>query len=330
MKNYFFLLGVCIVLGSCSTGDGPAVSRMLGGSSGALAFNNCKAVSENEIEFVFSRAVTVKSVNFSPELPIASVENGSTVRITLEKNAVPGMPVTADLIAVDEKKNSINVLVSFRTRNNRMPLLQINELFTEYDNPKAEYIELKMKSDGNQGAMRVVIIGNSNTSKQTVYEFAPVEVKKDDYVVIHLRTLEESCKNEYSGNKAESGGTNSSPSAWDFWIPGTTKLMQKAATAVYVLDQDDKVLDAVMISEKDDSFWAKDYFTETANFLFEQGAWKSADGSICVPKDAVNTAAINTAKTRSICRNENAVDTNTATEWYVTASSGLSPGVRNR
>jgi hypothetical protein len=334
MKNYFFLLGACIVLGSCSTGDTAGVSRMLGGSSQALAFLNCKAVSENEIEFTFSKAVTVTSVNFNPELQIASIENGSAVKVRLEeKETTPGRQITADLLAKDEKKNSINVIVPFRSRNNRMPDLVINEICTENGNStnkRTEFIELKMKSDGNLGAMRVVIIGNSTASRHTVYEFTPCEVKNGDYVVIHLRTLEESCKNEYKGDIKESGGVNSSPLAWDFWMPENTKWIQKAATAVYVLDQDDNVLDAVMISETPetpDSEWKKDYFAEAAEFLFQQGAWKSKDGQICSPADAVISAGA--TNTRTICRNENAEDTNTAADWYITADRSATPGGRN-
>jgi len=326
MKNYFFLMVVCIVLGSCSTGD-VSIARMLGGSSQALVFLSCKAISEDELKFEFSKAVTVKNISFSPELPVASVENGSAVIVKLAKNTEPGAPFTVDILAEDEKRNSINVIDSFRSRNNRMPKLQINELCTEASKEKTEFIELKMKSGGNLGAMRVVILGNSTASKRTVYEFMPIEVRKDDYVVIHLRTVEESCVDEYNGSIGASGSKNSSPSAWDFYMPGNTKLMQKAATTVYVLDQDDNVLDAVMISDKTDSSWAKDYHTEAAEFLFNQDAWKSADGNICFPAGAISSAG--TTNTRTICRDETAADTNTAADWYITATSSATPGKIN-
>jgi len=327
---YFLLLGACVVFGSCSTGDAASAAQMLGGSSQALLYHTCRAVSQNEIEFEFSQPVTVKSLNFEPAVEIAEIQEGSTVKVKLEKETEPGMLFTADLLAEDEKKNTINVLVSFRSRNNRMPELVINELCTENGNntnKRTEFIELKMKTAGNLGGMRVVINGNSTASKLTVYEFSPIEVSENEYVTLHLRTREESSKSEYGGNKAESGGANSSPTAWDFWIAGDTKLMQKAATTVYVLDQDDNVLDAVMISANPTASWDKDYFAEAANFLFEQEAWKSADGKVCGPADSVISA--DATNTRTICRNENAVDTNTAADWYITAGSGATPGKEN-
>jgi len=327
MKNNFLLPGafkLCLLafliflsLGSCSTGDSGFSPRMLGGSSQAITFLSCRAVSEKEIEFVFSKPVIVKQITFEPELSVVSIENGSTVRINLEENPGPGKLIKADLLAEDEKKNSINVLVSFRSRNNNMPSLVINELCTEYSNPKTEYIEFKMKSDGNLGAMRVFVIGNSNAARQTVFEFSPVNVKSGEYVVLHLRNIEESSKDEYGVNLAESGGRNASPAARDFWFPGNTKRLHKTSI-VYVLDQDDTVLCAVLINENPGAPWPKDYFTETANLLTEKGVWHG---------EAVSSAG--TTNTRTICRDETVPNSKSAADWYITATSSATPGSLN-
>jgi hypothetical protein len=327
-KICFFLLGACVAFGSCSTVDAASAAQMLGGSSQALLYLNCRAVAEDEIEFEFSQPVTVKSLSFEPAVEIASIEDGSTVRVKLEEKTGPGILFTADLLAEDEKKNTINVLISFRSKNNRMPSLVINELCTESATAaagkKEEFIEFKMLTAGNLGAMRVFILGNTNATKQTIYEFMPVEVKANEYVVLHLRKWDELCRDEYGDNLDVSRSVNSSPNARDFWIPGDTKLMQKRATTVYVLDQDDRVLDAVMLSETQSAIWEKDYFAEAADFLFNQGAWKSADGGICSPADAVISAS--TTNTRTICRDEKTRNSNTAADWYITATSSATPG----
>jgi len=331
MKKYFLLLGaikLCLILlGSCSTPDTGTFSRILGGSSQALTFLGCKAVSEDELEFVFSRPVTIKHLSFSGDFKAASVENGSVVRVKLEENPFPGRQITADLLAEDEKKSSINVLVSLRTRNDRMPSLIINEICTEYSNPKTEFIEFKMKSSGNLGAMRVFITGNSNAAKETVYEFSPAEVKNGEYVVLHLRTIEDACRDENGSNLSESGGRNASATARDFWIPGNTKLIHKEASMVYVLDQDDNVLASVLISTNADSPWPKDYFKETADFLFAKNAWKSQNGETYIPADAAVSAG--TTNTRTICRDETKENTNSKADWYITATSSATPGEKN-
>jgi len=329
MKNYLLLLGALIIFGSCSTPDATVSSRISGGSSQTLTFTKCRAVSDDEVEFVFSRSVTVKSLTFYPDLSVNSIESGSTVRINLAEKTEPGTLITADILAEDEKKNTINVLISFRARNDRMPDLVINELCTEYASVtagrKAEFIEFKMKSDGNLGAMRVFIIGNSAAAKETIYEFSPVEVKKGDYIVLHLRTYDAASKDEYGSNLNASGGLNSS-GARDFWIPGTSKLFHKTSM-VYVLDQDDKVLNAAIISENPDPWWTKDYFAETAAFLFAHNAWKASDGQPPGPADAFISAG--TTNTRTICRDETVENSNSAADWYITATSSATPGGTN-
>jgi hypothetical protein len=326
MKKYLLLMGACVLLGSCSNGDAPAPSvLLLGRSSQALVFLNYRAVSEDEVEFMFSEPVKITSLNFEPAQDVASIDDGSTtVRVKLDEQLQPGISLTVDLLAEDPNKNTINVLFSFRSRNNRMPALVINELRTEYSNPRAEFVEFVTKSAGNLGGMRVFIAGGSQ--KPSVYEFSPIEVAKDEYIVLHLRKMEEANKDEYT-SIAESGGRDSSLTARDFWIPDTIKLINKTAGFVYVLDQDDRVLDAIMISEKADKWWTKDYLAEAAEFLHGKGAWTAPGGNICTPADAINSTG--TTLTRTICRDENAEDTNTAAVWYVTVTSGGTPGAPN-
>jgi len=331
MKNYILLLGVCILLGSCSTPETTTGTQTQGEVSSSLLYLSCRAVSQDEVEFVFSRPVTIKYLNFEPELEIASMENGSTVKVKLKEAVELGILVTADLLAEDEDKNTITVLDSFRTRNDRIPKLVINEICTEYANASAgkkeEFIEFKMKSAGNLGAMRVVINGNTNDAKKTVYEFSPIEVKKDEYMTLHLRTFDQSSKNEYTDVLDESGGLNASPTGRDFWIPGDNKKLLHKTAMIYVLDQDDNVLDAVIISETADSWWTKDYFAETAAFLFNSNAWKSPTGEVCSPANAF--ISIDTTNTRTICRDETVEDSNTANDWYITVNSGATPGKPN-
>ena len=327
MKKYLIFFGACIIISSCSAPEAAISLRMQGGRSQALIFQNCKAVSEDEIEFVFSRPVIVKNLNLLPDITVDSVENGSTVKVKLQETAAPGSLITADIVAEDEKKNTINVLVSLRSKNNRMPELVINELCTENSKPKMEFIEFLMLSDGNLGGMRVIILGNTNAARETIYEFQPVEVKKGDYILLHLRTVEEDCINEYGDNLNESGGTNAAPLARDFWIPGNSKLVHREATIIYVLNQDDNALAALMVSNSTDVSWSRDYHEQAAAFLFNQGLWQSAQGNICGPVDAAKSTG--TTNTRTICRDETARNANTAESWYVTVTSGKTAGRPN-
>jgi hypothetical protein len=292
----------------------------------APIFLYCKTMSEKEIVFGFSQPVTMVSLGFTPELKYEKPEKGKTITVSLEENLVSGKVLTADFLVEDASGNSISRQVKFSSTATRAPALRINELRTEYSKPRAEYIELKMLSDGNLGALGVFAMGNK---EPLVYKFAPVEVKAGEYVVLHLRTFEESCKDEYGASLNESGGTDSSPTARDFWIADSKEYLRKT-DAVYVLDQDGWVLDAVMLSEKPDFLWGKDNFNKTADFLFNQGAWKSPVGEVCTPADAVDTSVYKGAATLSISRYEAAENTHTAADWYVTKSGGATPGLPNK
>ncbi|MDR2922875.1 MAG: lamin tail domain-containing protein [Treponema sp.] len=329
MKYVYRLLAVicsifCTVC-SCATGTTEAAAQILGKSSEAPVFLSCKAVSETEIDFQFSVPVKVTSLHFSPEIQPDAIENGSTVRVTLSESPGPGERVTADLLAEDDNGNTINVLVPFRTRNHRLPSLLITEIRTEYSKPKCEFIELKTLEAGNLGALRVFAAGNYKAP--LIYEFPPVETAKGEYITLHLRTTEESNRDELGRSLDESGGADSSPAARDIWIPGSAKLLHKT-DAVYLLDQADRVVDAVMLSENADPWWNKDYFAESAEFLYNADAWKSPDNKICDPSKAVQSSG--TALTRTICRDESTEkDSNTAADWYITATSSATPGKPN-
>ena len=323
----FFPACICaLALSACSYFSGGAdAARTILGVSEPPMFLSAKAVSQNEVRFEFSKPVTIASLHFSPQIEVGPIENGGTVTVGFSGNLGPGEKVTADILARDEDGNTVSVLVPFRTRNERIPPLRITELRTEYSKPRAEFIELRTFAAGNLGALRVFVAGNAKSP--LVYEFPPVEVRAMEYVTLHLRKLDENSRDELGSNLAESSGADSSTTARDLWIPGTAKLLRKT-DIVYILDQDDGVVDAVALSENADPVWRQSHLADAAEFLFRSGAWKSADGIGVRPTDAVRTAG--TTATRTINRNEAlAENSRSPADWYITVTSGATPGKPN-
>ncbi|MDR0400845.1 MAG: hypothetical protein LBH51_07875 [Treponema sp.] len=307
---------------SCSVG---ATVEILENRSQTPVFLGCKAVDKRTLHFKFSQAVEVLSFNSEPPLPVEEIEGGEMVRVCMSDDVPGGVPYTADMLVKDGGGNTLNVLIPFRSRNERMPKVLINELRTEYSRPRTEYVELKTLEAGNLGALRLFIPGN--TKQPLIFEFPPVEVGAREYVVVYLRTLEET-----ESSSAPPGGGDDAESPREFWVPGNEKLLHKT-DVVYVMDQDDNIVDAVMMSENPDSWWTKDHFVEAADLLYREGEWLSVDEGIAGPADAVITFNIKTAATRSISRDEEVPDSNTAADWYVTATAtknpGATPGERN-
>jgi len=326
---HLIVAGMCSVfctVCSCATGTGGDIAgQIIGNKSVSPVFLSCQTVSETEINFHFSKPVKVMSLHFSPALTLDEVENGSTIRVTFSDGPGAGERLTADLLAEDNNGNTINVLVPLLTRNNRIPPLLINEIRTEYSKPKCEFIEFKALQAGNLGALRLFIAGNYKAP--LVYEFPSVEVASGEYITLHLRTTEETNRDELGKKLDESDGADSSPTARDLWIPGTGKLLHKT-DVIYVLDQDDGVVDSVLLSESADPWWSKDYFADAAEFLFNAGVWTNPDGKICSPADAVSSGG--TTVTRTICRDETLKQSSgTAADWYITANSSATPGKPN-
>jgi hypothetical protein len=304
-------------------------AQILGKHSQTPAYLGCRAVDVREIQFNFSQAVQVLSFSSDPPLPVQEITDGAQVQVILSGDVPGGESYTADILVKDDEGNTLNVLVPFRSRNERIPRILINELRTEYSKPKTEFVELTTLEAGNLGALRLFIAGY--TANPLVFEFPPVEVAAGEYILLHLRSIESDKSvmiNETGTSLALSGGADSSAHARDFWVPGSEKLLHKT-DAVYLMDQDDRVIDAVMLSETDDPWWTKEHFVQAADLLYQQGAWVQGAGNIPGPSDAVISAGIKTAMTRSICRDKGLPDTNSKADWYIAATSKASPGAEN-
>jgi len=336
MKNRLFVLWFSVpaflffTAFSCSTGGD--IQQILGTSAEAPVFEDCRPISSTEIVFRFSLPVRVVSLDFDPALEAESIEDGQEVKVTFAQPLEEGSKITADILVEDSDKNSLNVIVPFRARNDRMPALVFNELRTEYTKPKVEFMEFIVPENGNLGAMRLFIAGYSLS--KPVYEFQPAEVKAGEYLVLHLRSIEEGCVDETGQDLALSGGTEASKDARDLWISGSAKLFHKT-DALWLMDQDDRIIDAVLLCESPAAEWsAKDRnIAAAAEFLARNGAWLPPSGEtpdedwIPGPTDAINSTG--TTLTRTICRDETLSAERRAANWYITANSGASPGKAN-
>jgi hypothetical protein len=321
---------LAVLFGACSCSTEQAIQKVLGASAETPVLLGVKALSLREIQFEFSKSVTVRSLSFDPPLDILSIRDGKTgeessALVTLTETMQGGARIVADLLVEDELGNTLGALIPFRARNDRIPKLRITELRTEYASPKAEFVELRTLGAGNLGALRLFIAGTSMTDP--VFEFPPAEVSAGEYVVVHLRTLDPASVNETGSDLSLSAGVEALPDARDFWAPDAVKRLRKT-DAVLLLDQGDQVLDGALLSENPDNAWAKEDLDRAAKLLAAQGAWQNAAGSRSLsPRDAIPTKGA--TATRTICRDETAEDTNTASDWFIAATSQASPGKPN-
>jgi len=210
-----------------------------------------------------------------------------------------------------------------------VPEILINELRTENNSNRAEFIEFKVKKAGNLKGITLYITCNAKNTY--TFPLPAIEVHEGEYITYHLRTLESDCVDELGNDLSLSGGIDASPTARDLWVPDSKEWLHKT-DIVYLQDADGNILDAVIMNETSTTDWDKNkaHFEETAAFLFNKGAWKSTEGELPGYLDAVDTSDIKTAATKSVSRYEGRDDTNTKNDWYVTAASGNTPGMPNK
>ena len=325
-----FLIAALVVFFAFSCSSDGNIQQILSASVEAPVFLDCKPVSSTEIVFSFSKPVRVASITFDPDLEVGSIEEGEEVRISFPRPLEPGRRITADILVEDSDRNTLNVIVPFRARNDRMPALVFNELRTEFSRPRAEFVEFLALTAGNLGAMRLFIAGHSLTTP--VYEFPPIEVKAGEYIVLHLRTLDESSVDETGDDLTLSGGNGSSDTARDLWIPGSSKLLHRT-TALWLMDQDDRIIDAALLCENP-ADWGRNNSAAAAEFLARNGAWLpvASDNGVTEewvpgPADAIVTRG--TTATRTICRDETIPPAPHANNWYITATGNDTPGREN-
>jgi hypothetical protein len=290
-------------------------------------FLGCKTVSSKEITFEFSLPVEVSSLDFAPPHAVSSITGGATVQVLLVEAPPEGEKIKANLLVEDKAGNTLEVLVPFRARNDRLPALVITEVRTKHTKPKADFVEFKTLSAGNLAALRLFTA--TFGMEEPLLEFPPVEVAEGEYILVHLRTWEEGTKDETGTDLGASGGTEAFPESRDFWLPESEERL-KETDAVFFLDQDGLVVDGVLLNAGDGKF---ENLADAVELFGSQGKWNPPEGGAgtdYVPKEADAVASKDTTTTRSICRWEEAPNTHSAADWYITASSGATPGKPNK
>ena len=336
----WFPITALLIFSACSCTTEGEMQQILGKRAVAPVFLDCRPVSATEIVFSFTQDVRVVSLHFDADVETGAITEGREVTVTLARPLGEGRKVTADILVEDSGRNSLNVIVPFRTRNDRMPAMVFNELRFDYsssNNNKVEFVEFKTLESGNLGAMRLFIAHQS--LNDAFYEFPPAEVKAGEYIVLHLRSLGEGCADETGADLGLCKAVDAQAGARDFWIPGSKKLLHKT-NGLWLLDQDDRVIDALLLSDCADSGSLSAAFSKTfasaAEFLGSRKAWfpsespsGDAAGEASVPGLGSAAVTLGTTNTRTLCRDETIAPARRAANWYITATSSATPGLPN-
>lgn len=258
-----------------------------------------------------------------------AAQNGSLAFI-FERPPCPQGEHHVEAQVADAAGNHLRFVAHFHGLNALLPAMIINEFTTQGSGNHPDLVEIRILSDGNLAGACLFEGTPENWDQRFV--FPSVDVVAGDYVVVHFKpdgTAEE--VDELTAPDA-SGGKDASPEAWDFWLEGGTGLSGNNGVISLCENPLGGYLDAVLYSnrtsdsdERYRGFGRRDVM-ERADALSAAGAWRAA-GDTIAPEDAINPDP--STSTRSMARSSSGRDTDTASDWHITPTRGITPGETN-
>ena len=242
----------------------------------------------------------------------------------------PGVEHSIEAQVRDASGNNLRFLASFYGRNSLLPAMIINEVTTQGSGNHPDLVEIRILSDGNL-AGAVVYEGVPENWEQRLV-FPDMDVSAGDYVVVHFRPEGIPEEINETAVRDASGGLDASPEGWDLWVEAGTGLSGNNGVIALCENPFGGYLDVFLYSnrtsdsdERYRGFGSRDVM-ERADAVFAAGAWRAAGDQIA-PEDAVDPEP--STGTRSMARGSDGADTDSASDWHITPTRGLSPGVVN-
>ncbi len=351
------VLGICFFLtaGSCTfTTEG---FTLLSGDYSSPILDDFILESETQAKINFSRNVEFPKLEYyelqkvvdSAETASESVDSALVDTVNVQLNAASedessfeyiltfSKNLSADTKYIlsgtvkDEIGSTLSFSIGFSGYNSRVPKMIFSEVSTEYSKPRTEFVELYVLEDGNLAG---VILHSASDGVDKDFIFPSVEVKKGEYVVLHMRTVEEGAVNELGSDVTLSNTKQSSSEGRDLWISGTDTRFSKNDVLLLRERLNGSLLDAVVYTDGNKTEWPKDSIFAFAEEAHSASLW---EGGVDVSQ-AANIEYI--TGTRTFCR-QNIADivllfeqgqrtfANSKDDWIIVATSNLSPGKEN-
>ncbi|MBO5691162.1 MAG: hypothetical protein J6R96_04805 [Spirochaetaceae bacterium] len=267
-------------------------------------------------------------------------EGGSLLQVVFSDSHVleAGQSYMLSGVAQDSQGNSLLFQVPFHGFNQNVAGVVFSEVRSGYSKPKVEYIELYVHTGGDMAGIVL-----SATNKDFEYVFPSVEVAAGEYLVLHMRTLEQESGHvdELDGNLNASTASDSCENARDLWVPVTEKIVGNSDVLVLRERTNGKMMDALLYAHPEISETIKKKTLPVAQLAVDSGAWQ---GSPELDGWAFSDGLTNSATTRSLSRQniaqiqqaaENGLELPVASkeDWLVTMKVGqelgITPGLPN-
>ncbi|MFA6938239.1 MAG: hypothetical protein WCQ67_08410 [Treponema sp.] len=284
----------------------------------------------------------------SSQAEVANIltNENKTATFTFSQKTETGKKYIIQGMVNDENGNSLTFSIPFKGYNSSIPSIAISEVRNAYSSStnkitgakkyKSEYIELYVLKEGNLSGLELVSAGDGEEKK---YSLPAVNVLAGEYILIHLRNLEEGSIDELENNIALSTATDSSDKARDFWVQNKTARLSSSDIIILRNSGNSEILDAFVFAESSLQEWDASY-KQFVQDVEASGIWVDTESNAtCSVQSAVISDNItSSATTRSFSRQNvlllkpdisSGKITNSSSQWIVTAAKGITPGYEN-
>ena len=265
---------------------------------------------------------------------VLSVSAGPTaegVLVLLDGDQEPGVAYVLTGLVSDIAGNLSSFVLPYWGFNADPARLVINELLTEGTASRPDAIEFFVLHGGNLAGL-TVFIGSPGLHDMR-YVFPACNVAAGEFIILHLKPQGLPEEVDEVEDMTLSGGIDASATARDFWVRGEPgSLSGKNGVVTLCGSPTGAIMDAVAYSERTSESDTKYSGFGTAAFrdrvaeIVAYGAWV-IQGATPRPEDCARSTG--TTSTRTICRSSDSADTDSAGDWHIVPTRGISLGRPN-
>jgi len=269
-----------------------------------------------------------------PVVSILSVREGPTsdgVLVVLDGDQEPGLAYVLTGLVSDGAGNLSSFVLPYWGFNADPAWLVINELLTEGTSSRPDALELFVDRGGNLAGLTLFI--GSPGLHDLRYVFPACGVAGGEFIILHLKPQGLPEELDELDDVTLSGGQDASKEARDFWVSGEPgSLSGKNGVVTLCASPTGAIMDAVAYSERTSESDTKYDGFGTAAFrdrvaeIVAYAAW-AIQGGKPAPGDCARSTG--TTSTRTICRSSDSADTDSAGDWHIVPTKGISLGKAN-
>jgi hypothetical protein len=276
----------------------------------------------------FDEAVTpvAGSLAARPEASLSGRAEGELLLVAFAEPQAPGADYALTGEVEDARGNRTRFLVRFAGWNDRAPRLRLSEAQTGKNDsktrPHRDFVEIEALGDGNIWGEELEW---TSSVKSATYRFAPAEVRRGEFIVLHLapQGLPEE-KDELGDGLSASGGVDATPGGRDLWCPALP-LPDSSCVLQLRLRPGEAPIDGLFYADgAKGGPLPEGRLAAAMAALREAGAWPVA-GAVPAWEDAVPWKG---SSGKSLCRSASGTARGKA-DWYACASGAQSPGAAN-